>query len=243
MKLGIALGGGGARGFSHIGVLKSLARAGIQFDVVTGTSIGALVGALYANNKLTQLEEQSKRIRFFDVPLLLSPTVSLSGMFSGRRAMELLAEFVDVETIEDLPVPYAAVACDLYSGEIVSFTSGSLQQAVRASIAIPGVFTPVRSGRRLLIDGGTLEPVPVQAARALGADIVVAIDLFGNRSARPDHAAKPSDGDTQRVDAPHEVFTNVATVVDYLRSLPKRLSLRDLRDSASEQVGAPNVLE
>ncbi|MGH7890219.1 MAG: patatin-like phospholipase family protein [Thermodesulfobacteriota bacterium] len=180
MKIGIALGGGGAKGFAHIGVLKSLARAGIEFDVVAGTSIGALVGAAYAAGSLKKLEEISTKITLKDIPLFLGPTWPKQGLFSGRKVLKLLTEIIEVDKIEDLKKPFAAVCVDLKNEEIVTLTEGNLHQAVRASIAIPAVFTPVVSEGKFLVDGGVLEPIPVQAARHLGADFIVAVDLLAS---------------------------------------------------------------
>ncbi len=182
MKLGIALGGGGAKGFAHIGVLEAFNAAGIKFDVVTGTSIGAIVGAAYSSGNLPQLTERANSIKLTEVPRLLSPSFPISGLFSGKNAIELLTEIVGVELIEDLPIKFGAVSADIDTGEEYEFTSGNVSQALRASFAIPGLFSPVVCDDRVLVDGGTVEPVPVELARKLGADIVVAIDLFSNTS-------------------------------------------------------------
>ena len=179
MKIGLALGGGGAKGFAHIGVLKALEEAGIRPHVVAGTSVGALVGAVYSAGRLQRLEERAAAISLTDIPMLLSPSWSFKGFFSGKNAIELLNDIIDIERIEDLPIPYAAVCSDLDRGVVVTLTSGPLKEAIRASISIPAVFTPVVRGDLLLVDGGLVDPVPVQAAKALGADVVIAIDLFG----------------------------------------------------------------
>jgi NTE family protein len=180
MRIGIALGGGAAKGFAHIGVLKALIQAGIEVDVIAGTSIGALVGAAYAARRLKKLEEASTKIKLKDIPLLLGPTWPKQGLFSGRKILDLLQEIINVKNIEDLGKPFAAVCVDLKNEEIVTFTSGNLCQAIRASIAIPAVFTPVIFEGKFLVDGGVLEPVPLQAARSLGADFIVAVDLLGS---------------------------------------------------------------
>ena len=179
MKIGIALGGGGARGFAHLGVIKALSKAGIDCEVVSGTSIGALVGAVYAGGDLEGLEEAACRVSLKDIPLLLSPTLSIKGIFSGKNALELLGDFIDFELIEDLPKSFAAVSVDIRSYDKVVFTEGNLREAVRASFAIPVLFTPVLSADQVLVDGGTREPVPVEDCRNLGADLVIAVDLFG----------------------------------------------------------------
>ncbi len=180
MKIGIALGGGGAKGYAHIGVLGAFSEAGIEFDAVSGTSIGALVGAVYAAGKLSRLEDVS--LKFKDIPFLLGPTWPARGLFSGNYVDRLLGEIVGIENIEDLGKPFAAVAVDVNRAETVTFTSGSLRTAVHASMAIPGLFTPVPNGDMLLVDGGVLEPVPVKVLKTLGADIIVAVDLLSNFS-------------------------------------------------------------
>jgi len=179
-KLGIALGGGGARGFSHLGVLKALRERRIEFDVVTGTSIGSLVGAVYSAGDLAGLEEAAINISLTDIPKLLSPAWSTKGFFSGKNALEFLSDFIEIELIEEFPGRFAAVSSDMAKNEIFVFDKGSVRDAIRASIALPVVFTPVYMEDKVLVDGGLLEPVPVKLARELGADIVVAVDLFGN---------------------------------------------------------------
>ena len=221
MKIGLALGGGGAKGFAHIGVLNALNDAGIPIDIIAGTSIGALVGAVYAAGHLKELEEKSSLLRITDIPMLLSPTVSAKGLFSGKQVLSLLDEFVDYENIEDLPIPFAAVAADLLASEAVVFTRGNIRQAVRASIAIPVIFTPVTLGDRTLVDGGTVDPVPVETARALGADIVIAIDLFGNS---PINAA-------ERIELNHReaefLPSGFNSALSYLSSISTKLPFSD----------------
>jgi NTE family protein len=178
MKLGIALGGGGAKGYAHIGVLKTFNKLGIEFDVISGTSVGALVGAVYASGNLDKLEEIASKFSALDVPLLLSPTISKQGFFSGKKIEKILKEIIPESNIEQLPKSYSAVCVDLNKPQIVTLTKGNLVNAVRASISIPGIFTPIKSAKQLLVDGGVLEPVPVEAARNMGADIVIAVDLL-----------------------------------------------------------------
>lgn len=180
MKVGIALGGGGAKGFAHIGVLDALGRAGIEFDMVAGTSIGALVGAVYASGNLHELERVSRKYGMKDLPFLLGPTWPRKGLFSGNYIERLLGDIARVKNIEDLEKPFAALAVDLNKAEAVTFTCGDLYKAVHASMCIPGLFKPVIDGDRILVDGGVLEPVPLSALRRLGADVVVAVDLLSN---------------------------------------------------------------
>jgi NTE family protein len=213
MKLGIALGGGGAKGFAHIGILQVFQEHGIEFDVVTGTSIGALVGAVYAGGSLAQLEQTAESIKLKDIPLLLSPSWSLSGFFSGQSALEMLETLVPFETIEQLPKTFAAVSVDLATEQLVVMDSGNISEAVRASISIPAIFTPVRRQQQILVDGGLLEPIPVELCRALGATHVIAVDLFGNRQEAP------------MTEAPDKSILpiHLTNALSYLRSLPDRL--------------------
>lgn len=180
MKIGLALGGGGAKGYAHIGIIKSLVNSGIKIDIVTGTSIGALMGAVYAGGKLEELEQYVRKITFAKLPKMLSPAFSRLGLLSGDYAKKLLDELLDVENIEDLSLPLGVIATDINNGECVTFTSGSIKDAIRASIAIPGLITPVLIGDKFLVDGGATEPVPVEAARKMGADVVIAVDLITN---------------------------------------------------------------
>ncbi|MCZ6468830.1 MAG: patatin-like phospholipase family protein, partial [Candidatus Dadabacteria bacterium] len=143
MKIGLALGGGGAKGFAHLGVMEVLTEAGIEFDVVAGTSIGALIGAVYVSGNLDKLERFATNIGITDIPFLLGPTWPKGGLFSGKYIEKLFDEFIHLENIEDLKKPFAAVSVDLNKAEVVTFTSGNLKRAIRASSSIPGLFKPV----------------------------------------------------------------------------------------------------
>ena len=180
MKKAIALGGGGAKGYAHLGVIKALRELDIDFDIVAGTSIGSFVGAVYAGGGIEELEKIASKINIADLPRILTPAFSRHGLLSGSYINQLLAKVITQKNIEELPIKYAAVSVDINKGEIVKFTSGDLGKAIRSSIAIPGLFTPVIEGDRFLVDGGVMEPVPINTARRLGADFVVAVDLLSN---------------------------------------------------------------
>lgn len=177
--LGIALGGGSARGWAHIGVLSALEDEGISPEIVCGTSIGALVGGIYAAGKLGELAEWVGSLTRREVFGLVDLTVGGGGMISGRRLMELYRQHLGDIAIEQLPKRYAAVATDLRTGAEVWMQEGPLLGAIRASISIPGLFTPVLRGGRWLVDGALVNPVPVNLCRALGAELVIAVDLQG----------------------------------------------------------------
>ncbi|HXH02858.1 MAG TPA: patatin-like phospholipase RssA [Candidatus Competibacteraceae bacterium] len=181
LRIGIALGSGSARGWAHIGVLRALEEQGIVPDIVCGTSIGAAVGAAYASGRLDPLESWVRELTRWDMLRLLD--WSSVGM-EGERLMQAFCERVPDVAIESLARPFGAVATDLASGREVWLTHGSLQQAVRASIALPGLFSPLRHKGRWLVDGGLVDPVPVALCRALGADRVIAVNLNGDLLSR-----------------------------------------------------------
>lgn len=176
MKLGIALGSGSARGWAHIGVLRALAEMGVKPDIICGTSIGAFVGAAYANGDLDRLEgwvrslNWQEVVSFFDVG-------ARGGLIKGEKLMAFFARYFVDHEFKDLPLSFACVATDLLSGREIWLREGSVAEAVRASVALPGLFAPRLRDDRLLVDGGLVNPVPVSLCRAMGADIVIAVDL------------------------------------------------------------------
>ncbi len=177
-RIGIALGSGSARGWAHIGVLKALEAAGVRPTVVCGTSIGALVGAAYASDRLAELEEWVLDLDLWAMLRLIDPR--RGGVMEGERLMRAFTERVADVPIESLPKVFGAVATDLVSGREVWLHKGSLGDAVRASIALPGLFKPVRLEGHWLADGGLVDPVPVSLCRALGAERVIAVNLNGD---------------------------------------------------------------
>ncbi|MFA7095078.1 MAG: patatin-like phospholipase RssA [Gammaproteobacteria bacterium] len=194
LRIGIALGGGSARGWAHIGVLQALRERGIEPDVVCGTSIGALVGAAYVSGYLEKLEHWCKRLQWHHVVSYLDLTLS-GGLIKGNRLFDFLQSHFEDRAIEALSRPFAAVATDLETGLEIWLREGSVLNAVRASSALPGIFTPVRYDDRWLVDGGLVNPVPVSLCRALGAEIVIAVDLNADLLERhPLRAAKDIEG-------------------------------------------------
>jgi len=203
-RIGLALGGGAARGWAHIGVLRSLHEAGIVPDTICGTSIGALVGAFYATGKLDERASWVRRMNWREIVRYLDVTLIAGGGFvEGARLMEFLKSQLGEPRIEDLELPYAAVATNLERGQEVWFREGPLIPAVRASIALPGMFTPVRHGDDWLVDGGLVNPVPVSLCRAMGADVVIAVNLNGDilgRRGRNVSNADAEDGEPGLLD-------------------------------------------
>ncbi|MFI5305119.1 MAG: patatin-like phospholipase RssA [Nitrospiria bacterium] len=175
-RVGLALGSGSARGWAHVGVIRALEQAGIRPDLVCGTSVGSLVGAAYAAGELDRFEQWLLGMRMKDVIGFMDVSLT-GGLIKGGRVMEFFRHnFVD-RPIEKLAMPFAAVATALYTGAEVWLRDGSTVEAVRASIALPGLFTPVLRDGTILVDGGLVNPVPVSLARAMGAEVVIAVDL------------------------------------------------------------------
>jgi NTE family protein len=174
--IGLALGGGSARGWAHIGVIRALAEAGIEPDLVCGTSIGALVGAAYVGGELDRLETWVRNLRLQTVMGFLDFSLG-SGLIKGDRLIEFFrSHFVDRD-IRELARPFGAVATDLQRGREIWLREGRVTDVVRASIALPGLFTPALHDGNWLVDGGLVNPVPVSLCRAMGADLVIAVDL------------------------------------------------------------------
>jgi NTE family protein len=176
-SLGLALGGGAARGWAHIGVLRTLVAAGIVPDVIAGTSIGALVGGAWSCGRLDVLEDWARAVTRGRVLGLLDFRIAGSGLIGGGRLARLLRRNFGDVSIEDLDTRFAAIATELGSGHEIWLTHGKLIDAIRASYALPGIFSPVKIAGRWLVDGALVNPIPVSAARALGARVVIAVNL------------------------------------------------------------------
>ncbi|HHN8544266.1 patatin-like phospholipase RssA [Citrobacter cronae] len=177
IKIGLALGSGAARGWSHIGVIKALKHMGIDVDIVAGCSIGSLVGAAYACNKLPALEQWVCSFSYWDVLRLMDLSWRRGGLLRGERVFNQYRNVMPVEAIEQCTRRFATVATNLSTGRELWFTEGDLHLAVRASCSIPGLMSPVAHNGYWLVDGAVVNPIPVSLTRALGADIVIAVDL------------------------------------------------------------------
>lgn len=186
--IGLALGGGMARGFAHIGVLKCLDRHGIKPAILAGTSIGSVVGAAYLVGKLQVLEDWALSLNRLKILSYLDIRVRSAGMIGGSRLNNLLFEHFKETMMEDLPIPFVTVAADLKTGHEVWIRRGELMKAMTASFALPGVFPPVERNGRLLVDGALVNPVPVAACQALGARMTIGVDLHADIIGK---AAKP----------------------------------------------------
>ena len=185
-KVGLALGGGAARGLAHIGVIDILQREGVPIDLIAGTSIGGLIGALYAREKDCRLiREQAAGMNLRKVLSLADLTVLKSGLFEGRAVIRMLKEIMgsDID-FGDLSIPLTLVATDVITGEEVIINQGSVLEGIRASISIPGIFTLAQWRERYLVDGGLVNPVPVSVAREMGADFTIAVNVMPDASER-----------------------------------------------------------
>src|SRR6201990_959195 len=175
--IGLALGGGAARGFAHIGIVRTLIAHGIVPNVVVGTSIGAVVGGAYAAGHLDTLEEWARSLQPRNIFGYLDIRLNGSGLIGGTKLAAELETSMGQILIEDLPIKYATVATEVRTGHEIWLTQGRMVDAMRASYALPGIFSPVMVGDRWLVDGALVNPVPVSTARAFGAAIVIAANL------------------------------------------------------------------
>jgi NTE family protein len=192
-RIGLALGSGSARGWAHIGVIDSLIEAGIEPEIVCGTSMGALVGAAHVAGRLTALRQWAEAATWRKIVRLTDVRLSGGGLINGGQVISFLRDLGVSDPIENYAAQYAAVATDLATGREIWLQSGPIHDAVRASIALPGIFSPVKIGEKWLLDGGLSNPVPVSVCRALGADVIIAVnlngDLLGRRFSEPEPPA------------------------------------------------------
>ncbi|MBI3198948.1 MAG: patatin-like phospholipase family protein [Rhodospirillales bacterium] len=189
-RIGLALGSGSARGLSHIGVLDALIEAGIEPDVVCGTSIGALVGAAYVAGQLAGLRQWAETATWRQVVRLMDVRLMGGGLIDGKQVVALLRRLGIDAPIESYAKRYAAVATDLETGREVWLQTGPIHEAVRASIALPGIVSPTLVGDKWLVDGGLSNPVPVSVCRALGAEVIIAVNLNGDLVGRRSDKAR-----------------------------------------------------
>lgn len=240
-RIGIALGSGAARGWAHIGVIRALLKMGIEPDIVAGSSVGSLVGVAYASGQLDSLEEWCRSLTRKKILGYLDLSLLGGGFIQGEKLRKLVLDKIGDHTIESLTKTFGAVATDMETGQEVWLRTGSILSSVRASMAIPGLFAPVRLDGQWLVDGGLTNPVPVSLCRAMGADIVIAVNLnsdivgkhIRNRQG-PVDSQKISDGDDSK----------------YLSAMLARLKLGFYENRQSltakllgENAGSPGVFE
>ena len=221
VTIGLALGVGAARGWAHIGIIQGLVDIGIRPDVVCGTSAGALVGGSYAAGHIEELEEWLLSLDRLSVARFFDLSLTSGGLIAGKRIIGFFIDRFGDYDIQSLPKTYGAVATDLMTGHEVWFRSGSLMDAVRASISMPGIFEPFQLDGRWYVDGGIVNPVPVSLCRSLGADVVIAVDVnTGRISKLPDNSKLKSLSKTK-----YETVTEKDDDIPSV-SLPKKVKDR-----------------
>lgn len=227
-KIGLALGGGGARGIAHLGVYQRLAELGVGVHCVAGTSIGAIVGAIVASGNLDKALEWCRMPDWKKLPKLMFETsLTAKALTPGKRVESLLEELVAARDFSGLAIPFAAVAADLHTGERVVMDSGDLLSAVRASMSIPGVFPPVERDGRVLVDGQFVDPVPVSLCRAMGAESVIAVDIN-----------PPNDPSGMK---PYSKFNVVDVLTSTFNILNRKITDRVLSEDRPEVLIRPKV--
>ncbi|MDX2201174.1 MAG: patatin-like phospholipase family protein [Hyphomicrobiaceae bacterium] len=236
-KIGLALGSGSARGWAHIGVIEALGEAGIAPDVIAGCSIGALVGAALAAGRLEQLKAFALSLSWREIARLTDVKLTAGGLVGGAEVVAMLERLGISAPIESLAVPYVAIATDLGSGREVWLRDGPVTEAVRASISLPGIFSPAQREGRWLVDGGLVNPVPVSACRALGADIVIAVNLNGDLVGRYGVPQEPRD-----TPAAPEFLNRLIEQMPMLLRRPAESVLPKLLDPAPNTPGYFEVL-
>lgn len=229
--IGLVLGSGSSRGWAHIGAIEALQEAGIPIHLVAGCSVGAFIGAIYASGGLERLKKYVMDMDGESMFSLSDLTLIRSGLLDGdRKLKELFCMHSDKKEFAELEIPLKVVAADLYSGDPVVLDKGDLLKALRASMSYPGLFAPVNYKNRWLIDGGVLDPVPVGVARAMGADIVIAVNLDSKLISRRRHRKIESVPEVKPVQVKSEFLKKLADRYDAVENaIRKRLDLQEKR--------------
>jgi len=255
-KVGLALGSGGAKGVSHIAVLDYCAKKEIPISMIAGSSIGAVIGSLYAYGALPEFTAFLKSVKSNDLFAYFDPVFPKTGLVQGRRAMELLAKFIPKSVdLEDLKLPVAIVATDFYTGKPVVFRKGNVLDAIRASISIPGIFVPVKYMDTVLVDGGVSDPLPIDVVKQMGAGIVMAVNLHptlkikraivtGNASLALKQKENSSNDIIEHVDTETLDTTTVVTQAKgWLSQVKKWIGIKSDSETKKHNDGMPNIFE
>ncbi|CAN3130419.1 patatin-like phospholipase family protein [Mycobacterium sp. smrl_JER01] len=211
MRVALALGSGGARGYAHIGVINELSERGHEIVGIAGSSMGALVGGLQAAGELDEFAEWASSLTQRAVLRLLDPSITAAGVLRAEKILDAVREILGDVTIEELPIPYTSVATDLITGKSVWMQRGPVDDAIRASIAIPGVITPHVLDGRLLADGGILDPLPMAPVAAVNADVTIAVSLSGDD---PDAKRRQRDPRTPSADWLNRMWRSSSSLLD-----------------------------
>lgn len=240
-RLGLALGSGAARGLAHIGVLKVLEEANIPIDIITGTSMGALIGAMYAAGvPVVQMEQVALEIDWRSMAKLLGPVIPISGLTDGKKLVAFMAELLPAREFKDLRQPLAVTATDINTGEAIIIKQGDLLEALRASLAFPGIFPPVRFGKRFLVDGGLCKPLPTDVARHLGAEKVVGVCTIPAVIKKTPETFLPSIHDHSKTVKRWRDFFSASRIEQAFRSVLGH-ELEETNDDAQENQKTPNI--
>ncbi|MGL9751280.1 MAG: patatin-like phospholipase RssA [Symbiopectobacterium sp.] len=233
-KIGLALGSGGAKGWAHIGVIQALTEMGIVVDVVAGCSVGALVGAAYATNRLNSMARWVSGFHHWDVIRLMDLSWQRGGLLRGDRVFNQVRHILRTQQIDECAIKFGAVATNLTTARELWLTEGDLHHAIRASCCMPGLLAPVRHNAYWLVDGAVVNPVPVSLARALGADVVIAVDLQYSATLRHD--------DMLSVAAMAEETHADSTPLNWQHKLRQFLSMRLQRQRANRASSAMDIM-
>ena len=225
-SISLVLGSGGARGYAHIGVIEALLEHGYEIKSISGSSMGALIGALYACGKLEEFKEWVLALDLFDVAKLVDFSFTGTGVIQGDKVLAVIEEMIGDVMIEDLPIPFTAVATDLIKQKEVWIQKGNLIDAVRASIAIPTVFTPKKIDKRYLIDGGVLNPLPIAPTVADNTDLTIAVNLSAH-VARGYRIHIPKK-EREKESGMQEVFFEMAQKAEQLFSREKKSTFDEM---------------
>ncbi|PKP46928.1 MAG: patatin [Bacteroidetes bacterium HGW-Bacteroidetes-1] len=180
-NVALVLSSGGSRGLAHIGVINELVKQGFQITSVSGSSVGSVIGGLYAMGKLHEYTEWVSTFNKMDIWGFMDFTLTTNGLLKGERVFDKMKTFIPDMNIEDMPIPFAAIATDILHEKEVVFTKGSFYEAARASVAIPAVFTPVKYTDTILVDGGVLNPIPIEHVLRKNGDILIVVNLYGEK--------------------------------------------------------------
>ncbi|MBN2161039.1 MAG: patatin-like phospholipase family protein [Spirochaetes bacterium] len=250
-KVGLALGSGGAKGLSHVAVIEYLESMAIPIDMIAGSSIGAVVGALYCTGQLKRFKEDMLRFTLREMLSLMDPVVPRSGLMQGKGFVKFMERYIPPHAmVEELDPPLAILATDYASGDSMVFRSGSVLETLRASVSIPGVLVPVRYGERILVDGGLANPLPINTVREMGAGLTIAVNLhpqlkkWGLKKTMKERAIAPDlPGNSERIEVPRGAGTlsipQKGSGTGWLKAIEKWV----LSDKSPEREGLPNIFE
>jgi len=224
--ISLVLGSGGARGYAHIGVIEELLQHGYEIKSISGSSMGALIGALYACGKLKVFKEWILELDLLDVAKLVDFSFTGTGIIQGDKVFQVFEEMIGDVMIEDLPLPFTAVATDLIKQKEVWIQKGRLIDAVRASIAIPTVFTPKKIGERYLIDGGVLNPLPIAPTVADDTDLTIAVNLSAHIG--KDYKIHLPKKEREKQSSMQEIFFDLAQKAEQLFSREKKSTFKEM---------------